>query len=75
MLDGARLDDNVGGIKMELLWENISPTSEFATQTLSLDLSQYKQFLVFSKDNTSSDRTSVLLVWVFYRNPISETDS
>jgi hypothetical protein len=32
----------IGGITMELLWENASPTSEFAaSQTISLDLAQY----------------------------------
>lgn len=30
------------GMKMELLWENASRTSEFAAQTVNLDLSPYK---------------------------------
>ena len=29
------------GVEMELLWENASPTSSFAAQTISLDLSVY----------------------------------
>lgn len=35
--------------KMDLLWENASPTSDFASQTLSLDLSEYSLFLLVSK--------------------------
>lgn len=30
-----------GGMKMDLLWTNPSPTSAFASQTVSLDLSDY----------------------------------
>ena len=41
----AKLSDleNVSaGMTMELLWENASPSSEFAAQTIPLDLSEYK---------------------------------
>lgn len=31
-----------GGLKTKLLWENASPESTFAAQTISLDLSCYK---------------------------------
>lgn len=31
------------GISMELLWENASPTSEFAAQDIAVDLSDYQQ--------------------------------
>lgn len=34
-----------GGMKMDLLWTNPSPTSDFATQAVSLDLTDY-QFLI-----------------------------
>ena len=41
---------------MDLLWENASPTSSFAAQTLSIDLSGYKSvigsFKHFTNDNT-----------------------
>lgn len=37
--------DNIGSSGLTLLWENASPTSDFAAQTVSLDLSQY-QFVV-----------------------------
>ena len=33
--------ENIGAISMELLWENASPASQFAKQTVSLDLSKY----------------------------------
>lgn len=33
--------ENIGAMSMELLWENASPTSEFAAQNVSIDLSQY----------------------------------
>ena len=33
-------------LQMELLWENASPTSQFAPQTVSLDLSKYKNLLI-----------------------------
>ena len=35
-----------GGVNMELLWENASPTSNFAAQTISIDLTQYCAVLV-----------------------------
>lgn len=43
-LDSIDLD-----LKMDLLWTNASPTSEFQAQTISLNLSNYKiVFIVFS---------------------------
>ena len=35
-----------GGMKMDLLWANPSPTSVFAAQTVALDLSDYDFFVV-----------------------------
>ena len=35
-----------GTLKMDLLWTNASPESEFAPQTISLDLSSYKSLLI-----------------------------
>lgn len=34
--------DGTAGMQMDLLWENASPTSSFAEQTINLDLSSYK---------------------------------
>lgn len=42
--DGLNVDDGVlsnGGIQKKLLWTNASPSSAFATQTISLDFSKY----------------------------------
>lgn len=33
--------EDVGAISMELLWENASPTSAFAAQTVSIDLADF----------------------------------
>ena len=43
-----------GGMKMDLLWTNPSPTSDFAAQTVSLDLSDYKLVLIMWVTSTSS---------------------
>lgn len=40
---------NLGGAKIKLLWENASPTSAFAAQTLVIDLSQYALVLIITK--------------------------
>lgn len=44
---------NLGGVSMKLLWTNASPSSAFANQTLTLDLSSYDAVEVefgYSKD-------------------------
>lgn len=55
MPNGKRLDDNVVGMQMELLWENASPTSEFAAQTLNLDLSEYALIAIQVYINSTTD--------------------
>ena len=42
------------GVEMELLWENASPTSNFAKQTVELDLSEYDSVMVLAKVNTAA---------------------
>lgn len=42
-----------GGIAMDLLWENASPTSQFAAQTISLDGDGYQMYMIVS--GASSD--------------------
>lgn len=37
------------GLKMDLLWENASPTSAFSPQTISLDLSKYQRCYLIIK--------------------------
>lgn len=59
----ATYDDFVSGfdcftpdLKMDLLWTNASPTSAFAPQTISLDLSNYKWVCIvflINRDNNS----------------------
>lgn len=38
-----------GMLNMELLWTNSSPTSVFAAQTISMNLSKYKMFVIVAK--------------------------
>lgn len=48
------------GITKELLWENASPTSSFAVQTISIDLSKYNFVIVEAQFASSADiRTQV----------------
>lgn len=42
------------GLKMDLLWENASPTSSFATQTITLNTEDYKYFLLEYMFSSSS---------------------
>ena len=49
--------DDIGAVsKLELLWENASPSSSFAAQTVSLDLSGYDAVLI--KATTTSNNPS-----------------
>lgn len=54
MPNGTRLDDNVGGTKMELLWENAKPTSDFAAQTVNIELNDYAYIGIDYIMNTSN---------------------
>lgn len=38
-----------GGMKMDLLWTNPSPTSDFAAQTVPLDLSEYSMLIIVTE--------------------------
>ena len=52
-----------GGVKMDLLWTNASPTSAFAAQTISLDLSDYKLLAIrLILATGSSDPTGALKI-------------
>ena len=56
---------NLGGVSMKSLWINASPTSDFATQTISLNLSGYEYVLVrylYSTDYQSDDQIAVFKV-------------
>ena len=50
-------DTSVAALETELLWENPSPTSSFAAQTVSLDLSEYSKIIIeFNSDTPSGVR-------------------
>ena len=46
--------ENIGAIKMDLLWENASPNSEFAAQTLNIDFSEYEYAYISFKNDTDA---------------------
>lgn len=46
--------DNLGGVSITKLWENASPTSNFTTQTVSLDLSDYDKIEIIYRLNSSN---------------------
>lgn len=48
--------ENIGAISMELLWENASPTSEFAAQTVTLDASVYQELKIEFYSRAQNDR-------------------
>ena len=45
---------NDSKLSLDLLWENSSPDSAFAKQTINLDLSGYKEVLVLGRNATST---------------------
>lgn len=56
-VNGLELNEDITiptGVTMELLWENASPTSEFAAQTISVDTSGYEFFLIRYRISTGS---------------------
>ena len=54
----------VAGMQMELLWENASPTSEFAEQTINLDLSEYDMVYIRLIYETTYSRTYGAFIFV-----------
>lgn len=63
-----------GGVTMELLWENASPTSDFEGQDVALDLSEYDGvFIIFDLTGSNNYRPSPMFVFEkdtgkFYNN-------
>ena len=56
---------NLGGVSMKSLWANASPTSNFAAQTISLNLSDYEYVLVrylYSTDYQNIDQIAIVKV-------------
>lgn len=48
-----------GTLKMDLLWTNASPTSEFGEQTINLDLSKYKMVAIDYYNNGNPSKCEV----------------
>lgn len=53
---------NLGGVSINLLWQNASPTSNMAAQTLTIDLTGYSHIMIIAKDYTSSDDYQVEII-------------
>lgn len=54
-----------GGIVLDLLWENSDPTSSFAAQSISVNLSSYKMFgLVMWYSTTTQEEVQMQLFTV-----------
>ena len=51
----ARKLPEIGSVSMKLLWENASPNSAFAEQTVSLDLSKYQKVGIIVLANNQGD--------------------
>lgn len=56
-----------GALTETLLWENASPTSDFAAQTISLDLSEYDRIIILMKTepNVSNYLNSIIEVGTY----------
>ena len=52
IFDFGKSNSNLG-IKAELLWENASPTSNFAAQTIDLDLVRYSGVIIEFKGHNN----------------------
>lgn len=50
-----KTENSISDRLMTLLWENPNPTSNFANQTISLDLSQYEVILFIVKQDTNNN--------------------
>ena len=63
--DAAVALANLGGVSMKSLWTNASPTSNFAAQTISLNLNGYEYVLVrylYSTDYQSQNQIAIVKV-------------
>ena len=45
---------NLGGISITKLWQNASPTSEFAAQTISVGLSSYTHYMIVYQEHATA---------------------
>jgi hypothetical protein len=51
---GILTPEQIGAMSMELLWENASPTSAFAPQTISVSLDGYDSYMIIARFHTST---------------------
>jgi len=59
---------SLGGVSFDLLWTNPSPSSSFAAQTVSVDLSDYSYFIVDCLFYTGDQ--DLFIPWSFF--PVDE---
>lgn len=50
-----------GGAKADLLWTNPSPNANFATQTISVDLSSYDAVIILVKRNATTNANDFVI--------------
>ena len=55
--------EDAGLMRMDLLWENAAPTSEFAAQTIELDLSEYSTIIMTFKSYVSYDYKGITAIF------------
>lgn len=51
---------NAGHMEMELLWENASPTSDFAEQTVNVDLNGYTHYKVLCTATNATYKNTIV---------------
>ena len=75
--DIHNLENLIGtsGLQMDLLWTNASPTSAFASQTISLDLNNYKSVLILTKEHPVVNNISTHLIPINNKAYILHSDS
>lgn len=56
--------ENIGALSMELLWENASPTSEFAAQSLSIEDSDSYFYAIEFNGSAATDTANYLITFV-----------
>lgn len=64
--------EDVGAISGDLLWENASPTSAFAAQTVALDLASYQVVMITFVANAPAQSGTTLLSKGSFILPVGE---
>lgn len=58
LASGAGWADAAGGTQIVLLWQNASPSSDFAAQTVSLNLADFDLVMMIVRYTTSNNRSA-----------------